>query len=165
MRYEEGGFTLIELLIVVAIIGIIAAIAIPNMILAIDRARQKRSMGETRSVATALHEYGTDTNQFPPGSGGFAAVDPAIGVPGLIPDYVKSIPTQDPWGFQYEYAADDKGTDFAYRGKGRGGQPDSPAFPAILSSTISRTTCFECDIVWVDSALLFFPDGKQKSCQ
>src|SRR5262244_2052256 len=54
---REPGFTLIELLIVVAIIGIIAAIAIPNLLNAIDRSKQKRTMADMRSVGTACEEY------------------------------------------------------------------------------------------------------------
>ena len=48
MRRKDKGFTLIELLIVVAIIGIIAAIAIPNLLNAIDRGKQKRTMADLR---------------------------------------------------------------------------------------------------------------------
>jgi len=62
---NQKGFTLIELLIVVAIIGIIAAIAIPNLLSAIQRGRQKRAMGEVRSIATAAQSYATDTNIYP----------------------------------------------------------------------------------------------------
>ena len=46
MKRNPKGFTLIELLIVVAIIGIIVAIAIPNLLNAIQRAKQRRSMGD-----------------------------------------------------------------------------------------------------------------------
>src|SRR5881397_3146420 len=62
---KEKGFTLIELLIVVAIIGIIAAIAIPNLLNAIDRSKQKRTMADMRSIGTACEEYSIDNNFYP----------------------------------------------------------------------------------------------------
>ena len=64
---KQSGFTLIELLIVVAIIGIIAAIAIPNLLNAIDRGKQKRTMADIRSVGTAVESYAVDVNFYPRG--------------------------------------------------------------------------------------------------
>jgi len=66
MKYrKQKGFTLIELLIVVAIIGIIAAIAIPNLLNAIDRGKQKRTMADLRSLGTAVESYSIDNNVYP----------------------------------------------------------------------------------------------------
>ncbi len=60
------GFTLIELLIVVAIIAILAAIAVPNFLEAQTRAKVSRAKADIRSLATALESYAVDNNNFPP---------------------------------------------------------------------------------------------------
>ncbi len=66
MRHKQKGFTLIELLIVVAIIGILAAIAVPNFLNAQIRARIARTQADQRSIGTALSSYNLDNNAFPP---------------------------------------------------------------------------------------------------
>ncbi len=62
----KSAFTLIELLIVVAIIGILAAIAVPNFMNAHVRAEVARAQSDMRSLATALESYRVDSNNYPP---------------------------------------------------------------------------------------------------
>jgi prepilin-type N-terminal cleavage/methylation domain-containing protein len=62
---SNGAFTLIELLIVVAIIAILAAIAVPNFLEAQTRAKFARAKSDMRTIATALEGYRIDTNKYP----------------------------------------------------------------------------------------------------
>lgn len=65
----KKGFTLIELLIVVAIIAILAAIAVPNFLESQVRAKVSRSKADMRSVATAIEAYKVDNNAGPSDGG------------------------------------------------------------------------------------------------
>ncbi len=65
-RMRPAGFTLIELLIVVAIIAILAAIAVPNFLEAQTRSKVSRTKTDMRSVATALESYAVDYTKYPP---------------------------------------------------------------------------------------------------
>jgi len=76
------GFTLIELLIVVAIIAILAAIAVPNFLEAQTRAKVARVHADLRTIATALESFFTDRNCYPPC--GFWQ-HPVYGGPGAMP--------------------------------------------------------------------------------
>jgi prepilin-type N-terminal cleavage/methylation domain-containing protein len=70
------AFTLIELLIVVAIIAILAAIAVPNFLEAQTRAKVSRARADLRSVATALEAYRIDFNVYPPHRGPTLETEP-----------------------------------------------------------------------------------------
>ena len=63
---KNHAFTLIELLIVVAIIAILAAIAVPNFLEAQVRAKVSRAKSDMRSSVTALEAYAVDNNAYPP---------------------------------------------------------------------------------------------------
>lgn len=64
------GFTLIELLIVVAIIAILAAIAVPNFLEAQTRSKVSRALADMRSIDTGIHAYQLDNNKIPPSNVG-----------------------------------------------------------------------------------------------
>lgn len=68
MKSKFKGFTLIELLIVVAIIAILAAIAVPNFLEAQVRSKVSRTKADMRSMATAIEAYYVDYNKYMPDS-------------------------------------------------------------------------------------------------
>jgi prepilin-type N-terminal cleavage/methylation domain-containing protein len=76
---KYSGFTLIELLIVVAIIAILAAIAVPNFLEAQTRSKISRVKSDMRTMATAIESYRIDENRYPKGTDKqWSLADPAI---------------------------------------------------------------------------------------
>lgn len=105
----KRAFTLIELLIVVAIIAILAAIAVPNFLEAQVRSKVSRVRADERTVATGLEAYAVDNNKYPPAYEAFVTPPPRGGgafsppfharVPSFITTpiaYITSIP-RDPF--------------------------------------------------------------------
>ncbi|MCP4404426.1 MAG: prepilin-type N-terminal cleavage/methylation domain-containing protein [bacterium] len=141
MLRREKGFTLIELLIVVAIIGIIAAIAVPNLLTAIQRSKQKRSMADLRAVGTALGSYQVDYDAYP----SFAVTDFVVGEQMPTSYYKGSV--QDGWGNEYRYISN--GENYTLCSMGKDGTTDG-------------TADFEPDIGHVDGAM--YVAGEFGSC-
>ncbi len=100
MFKKSKGFTLIELLIVVAIIGILAALLIPNAMSALQKAKQKGTMKDIMTITTACMDYVTDNGVAPTSTtaqnGPYAVADSFYTA--LCPFYIKSLPVYDQWG-------------------------------------------------------------------
>src|ERR1700741_1534197 len=91
------------------IVGIIAAIAIPNLMTAIERARQKRTMADMRSLATAWEARGVETGRYNAG-GMVAGITNVVNIDDLTtqlsPTYIKSMPQTDGWKRPFELYTD-----------------------------------------------------------
>lgn len=100
MSNRNRGFTLIELLIVVAVIGIVAALAIPNLLVALQRSRQAATMNDIRTIGMAVSSYAVDHAGVPNIEGTVAELDQ----PWFNQYYLKTFPHTDSWGNAYRYS-------------------------------------------------------------
>jgi general secretion pathway protein G len=104
-RPTERGFTLLEIMVVVVIIGLLAAIVVPNFIGNIDTAAINRARQDIRGVETALDLYRLDNFRYPSTEDGLEALVSNPGedaAPNWKP-YLRRIP-MDPWNNPYQYA-------------------------------------------------------------
>lgn len=148
---KKNGFTLIELLIVVAIIGIVAAIAIPNLLVALQKGKQKATIGDLKTIGTAIESYITDWG-IAPQSDEFLGPN---STPWFQPFYIKIVPKTDGWGHRFNYIFNSNIGEYSAYSNGRGNDAGAAldASPGIYMCTsisdFSNDICFSSGIFTV----------------
>ncbi len=169
---RQAGFSIIELVLVILIIGLIASIMIPNLIDALHKAKQRRTMAELRLVGTAWMSWLTD-NAGSSSAGaqqlynvaGFNALTYAQIYGYLHPSdtffYMQAVPERDAWGSQLTFYMNSNtmtdsqlllcaaARDDIY--ETCDGTTPIPIGPFLATN-------FDQDIVWADGFLVRWPD-------
>ncbi len=100
------GFTLIELMVVLVIIGVLAALIVPNVLDRADDARVTAARTDVNNLMQALKLYKLDNQRFPSAEQGLLALTakPTVGtIPPNWKPYLDKLPN-DPWGRPYQFA-------------------------------------------------------------
>ena len=150
-----------------AIIGIIAALLIPNFLDALQKAKQKRTVADVRNIGTAMFSWLTD--QVGAAAAGASASDVVLTSYGtvltaaqvgsvLVPQYMQDIPGADGWKTPYDYYLNTANplapTVMAIRSMGRNKVAEGSG---TYSVTSFDPTNYDQDIVWADGFFVRWP--------
>ncbi len=176
VRNEESGFTLIELLIVVAIIGIISALLVPNLMTGLQNANQTRTQADMKAVGSAWMQWLTD--QVSAAAAGSSTTPTFTWSEFTQPDfshadlvallrpsneffYLQDVPERDGWNnpYRFGFAGSDGLLGTQVIGIWSGGRDGSASAQPASSYAIGafRGTDFNQDLVWADGYWVRWP--------
>ncbi len=124
LRATSRGFTLIEVLVVVVILGILAAIIVPNIMDKPAAAKITKAKADIRAIESAMNMYRLDKHDYPSTDEGIEA---------LVPDYLPRLP-KDPWDRPYQYLNPGTHGAIDIYTLGRDGQPGGEGEDADLGN-------------------------------
>lgn len=140
-RKDIKGFTLIELMIVVAIIGILSAIAVPLLLESLQKSKQKRTMSDMRSISIGLECYMVDYTYYPTD---YITIQPY---------YLGKVPTLDGWGRPWVYDVFSSNNGYSLSSGGRDG--------GSHATSEGGTHSFDDSITLVNGQFVAYPEGIQ----
>ena len=134
--HRLSGFTLIELMVVLVIIGVLAALIVPNVLDRADDARVTAARTDIANLSQALKLYKLDNQRYPTAAQGLQALraKPAEGpIPPNWKPYVEKLPN-DPWGRPYQYLNPGLQGEIDVMSFGADGQPGGEGKDADIGS-------------------------------
>lgn len=135
-RDGQAGVTLIEMMIVLVIIGVVAALIVPNVIGRPDQARVAVADADLRSIAASLEMYRLDNRAYPTARQGLQALtvrptEPPLPLVWPEGGYLPAAPV-DPWGNPYLYVLPDSGAGYELVSLGADGAPGGEGVAADI---------------------------------
>jgi general secretion pathway protein G len=130
------GFTLIELMVVLVIIGVLAALIVPNVLDRADDARSTAAKTDVNNLVQALKLYRLDNQRYPSAEQGLAALTAKPTSPPVPPNwrpYLDKLPA-DPWGRPYQYLSPGVHGEVDVLSLGADGQPGGDGKNADIGS-------------------------------
>ncbi|KAA3523472.1 type II secretion system protein GspG [Agrobacterium tumefaciens] len=133
---HESGFTMVELLVVLAIIGLVAAIAAPQVLGYLGSARVDTAKIQMRNLQSALELLYIDAGRYPSNTEGLAALmTRPDGYSTWNGPYIKQTSALvDPWGVPYQYKQPDGGVSPTIMSLGRDGKAGGEGLDADITS-------------------------------